>query len=1083
MEETDRERMALRVFSEICELLEPQQSAMLDQRCASDPELRQRVEALLKADSATLEPLAPQAVDGFLQTEIGQVANVAMKPRPSPNEALPTDYRLLRVLGEGGMATVYEAEQQHPRRMVAVKIVRSASFSPELRQRFDYEAQVLARLQHPNIAQLYEADTRPEGASVCAYLAMELVRGVPIDEYVENNKLNLQPRVELLLRVCDAVEYAHRMGVMHRDLKPANILVQEDGQPKILDFGVARAIERDERLCTVLTHAGEVIGTLPYMSPEQVDGNQSPDTRADVYALGVLLYKLLTGKLPVNVSNCGIAEAARRICQEVPALPSHFDRGLRGDLDVIVSKALEKDPERRYRSVQSLASDLRRFLDGRAIEARGGSSFYVLRKTIWRFRRIAAVAGAFLAVILAFAIYAEIQARHNKELAYQAAESRDAAVRNAEQLRRSLYLSNIGFAQAALETNDIGHVFPLLNGCPPDLRGWEWNYLRSLSDRSENTWTTDARLPRAIDMSSDCSRIALGTDSAVAVSDGPDRKVSFTRKFSDGDVAVALSRDGRYLACGPWIDEMSLIDLSSGKELWITPPTTRPAYAMLRRLRTLQFSSDGKTLAAAGYDGHIRIRDIASASVRRDIDAKCLSILCMTFANDNHSLIGGDDHGRLRMWNVDDGSMLRDSTPHDGAIGCVALNVDGTVLGSGGSDSKIILRKVEDFSEIKTLSAGRPIIWSVAFSPDDTELAAGSDDNLIRLWKLNENGPAKLLRGHADTIHCVSFEPGRHALLSAATDANIKRWNLDRIDPTNTISMGDVATYTTCFLQHGSGMLIACNDGTVRCWDRTAGKECWRYTGPRTTLRGLALDTLHSRVAVCGDDNIVRILDLADGHTLQMLEVDAGQIGAVEFSLDGKRLVTGDSGGLLRIWNVESLPARAVVSIPAHKSIIMSLAMHLDGVHFASGGVDGYVKLWAVDKTVPLAEARPTGATVRDLCFDSSGSWLATGHSDGAIWILDGRTLASLHELRGHQGAVNGLAFQPGTSRLASGGVDRTVRLWDVTSAAQILTLRGQRRPIEHLAFTPDGVTLASTSLDGTVELWDSQGGGSNRTP
>ena len=380
MDETERERSALQIFTEICEIPEPQRSSELESRCAEDAELRRRVVALLKADGTRVAALAPDRVDGFLKTAVGHAANVAMAPQAAPGQTLRNDYRLLRVLGEGGMATVYEAEQIHPRRLVAIKIVRAGSFSAELRQRFEYEAQVLARLQHPNIAQLFEADTKPEEAHVCAYLAMELVRGVPIDEYAEKNKLTINQRIELILRVCDAVEYAHRMGVMHRDLKPANILVQEDGQPKVLDFGVARAIDRDERLATVLTHAGQVIGTLAYMSPEQVEGTQHADTRADVYALGVLLYKLLTGKLPIDVSDCGIAEAARRICHDLPPPASTNNRWVQSDLDVIVAKALEKDVERRYRSVQSLAADLRRFLEGRLIEARGGSSLYVLRK-------------------------------------------------------------------------------------------------------------------------------------------------------------------------------------------------------------------------------------------------------------------------------------------------------------------------------------------------------------------------------------------------------------------------------------------------------------------------------------------------------------------------------------------------------------------------------------------------------------------------------------------------------------------------------------------------------------------------------
>ncbi len=1083
MDDTERERLAMQVFSEICVLAEADRTAALDSRCATDQALRQRVAAMLQADVAPPESLTPKAVERFLQTEIGHVAGTTSADQPLPGDSLRNDYRLLRILGEGGMATVYEAEQQHPRRLVAIKIVRGGSFSAELRQRFEYEAQVLAKLQHPNIAQLYEADTQPDGASVCAYLAMELVRGMAIDEYVEKKFLNIRQRVQLLLRVCDAVEYAHRMGILHRDLKPANILVQEDGQPKILDFGVARAIDRDEKLATVLTSAGQVIGTLPYMSPEVVQGTGMADTRADVYALGVLLYKLLTGELPVNVSDCGIAEAARRICNDIPPAPSTHERTLRGDLDVIVGKALEKDAERRYRSVQSLAADLRRYLEGRAIEARGGSSLYVFRKAIWRYRQIAAIAGAFIGIIIAFAVYAAYQARKNHDLANQAAESRDSAVaardaaaKNAEQLRHSLYLSNIGFAQAALETNDVGRVFPLLDGCPEDLRGWEWGYLRALSDRSERTWQTATRDPRAVDITPDHSRIALGGEGCAAVFDYATHETIYKRDFESGPTAVAISPDGRYLACGPRMDEMFLVDLTTKQDLWSPPPpTSRPAYSLLRRLRVLRFSPDGKTIASAGFDGHIRFRDTLSGELQHDINAKSLSVLCLAFTRDGQSIIGGDDSRHLGMWRISDGKILHEDRTHDGSIACVSFNDDQSLLASSASDGRVIIRKASDWSEVKTLNAGKTIVWSCAFSPDGKTVAAGSDDNLLRVWNLDSDAAPMILRGHADTVGFACFEPKAHTLTSVAADGMVKQWNMDRIEPFSVIPIEGAATFVTLFTPDNKRVLIACNDGSIRCWDRAMWKQIWKYEGPRTSPRGLSLDKQHGRLACSGDDNVVRLIDVADGHKLQELKIDAKEVQSVAFSADGNRMVTGDANGDLKQWNVETLPATLLRTIRSHDGTISSLAIAPDGVHIVTGGADGWVKLWSIDNEKPLATFHPNGLTVRDLQYDSAGKTLAVAKGDGVIFVLDGQTLRVTHELRGHQGSVNGLVFQPGTSRLASGGVDRTVRIWDVNSAAQILTLRGHRRPLEHLAFSPDGATLASSSLDGTVQLWDSR--------
>jgi len=307
-------------------------------------------------------------------------------------------YRALRVLGEGGMGVVYEAEQENPRRTVALKVVRAGLGSPELLRRFEHEAQILGRLQHPGIAQVYEAGTADLGLGPVPYFAMELVRGQALDHFVSARKLATDARVELLARICDAVEHAHRNGVVHRDLKPGNILVDEHGQPKVLDFGIARATDSDLR-ATTQTEVGSILGTLPYMSPEQASGDPAAmDTRSDVYALGVILYELLAGRLPHDLSRSHVVEALRIIREdEAPSLGT-LARVYRGDLETIAAKALEKDKERRYGSAAELAADLRRHLASEPIVARPASTFYQLSKFA---RRNRVLVGGIVAVLLA----------------------------------------------------------------------------------------------------------------------------------------------------------------------------------------------------------------------------------------------------------------------------------------------------------------------------------------------------------------------------------------------------------------------------------------------------------------------------------------------------------------------------------------------------------------------------------------------------------------------------------------------------------------------------------------------------------
>jgi len=288
-------------------------------------------------------------------------------------------YRIIRLLGEGGMGAVYEAEQDQPRRRVALKVIKSAWADRELLRRFELESQTLGRLHHPGIAQIYEAGAAETSFGSQPFFAMEIIHGKPLIEYAEAKHLNTRQRLALMIQICEAVEHAHQRGIIHRDLKPGNILVEESGQPKILDFGLARVTDGDMQ-ATRQTDMGQLLGTLAYMSPEQVTADPlALDTRSDVYALGVILYELLAGRLPYELSR-HVYEVVRTIQQVDPKPLSSINRAYRGDIETIAARALEKDKTRRYGSAAELAADIRRYLEDRPIAAKPASTSYQLRK-------------------------------------------------------------------------------------------------------------------------------------------------------------------------------------------------------------------------------------------------------------------------------------------------------------------------------------------------------------------------------------------------------------------------------------------------------------------------------------------------------------------------------------------------------------------------------------------------------------------------------------------------------------------------------------------------------------------------------
>lgn len=400
------------LFLEARKLPSEERSSFLDRACKNDAAVRAEVERMLAFDSD--EASIDQPAFAVQSPGSANLDDALFPPGTSIGE-----YTVVRTLGAGGMGRVLEVEQQHPKRRVALKLLRQDILSKPMLQRFDHEVRVLGEMQHDGIARIHAAGWT-DGQPAQPYFTMELIEGSSLTDFVRDQQTSVRRQLSLVADICDAVQYAHQRGVVHRDLKPANIIVTQDGKPKIVDFGIARITEGDIAANTLQTMTGQLIGTLPYMSPEQISGNPAQvDSRTDVYALGVILYQLLSGKMPHDLSSTSLPEAARVVQDSnITRLGTH-DRSLRGDIETIVAKALEKDPARRYASASELAIDIRHYLADQPIVARPPSAMYQLRKFARRHRAFAAAAViAFVAMAgatVVASVYAIRTERANRE--------------------------------------------------------------------------------------------------------------------------------------------------------------------------------------------------------------------------------------------------------------------------------------------------------------------------------------------------------------------------------------------------------------------------------------------------------------------------------------------------------------------------------------------------------------------------------------------------------------------------------------------------------------------------------------------
>ncbi len=1092
----------------------------LAEACAGAADLRCEVESLLAAhaeagtflQAPTIEVAAQEIVaDDFTSTAPAKLpATLQLIGQKLAN------YKIISLLGKGGMGVVYEAEQQHPRRRVALKVIRGGRLVDEFQVKlFRREAQALARLKHPGIAAIYEAGCADDGQH---YFVMELVRGIPLLDYVKGRRLTgtqapskIRRRLELFLKICEAISYAHQRGVIHRDLKPANILVADESkgqgldgpsvsrvEVKILDFGLARITDEDGAGVSSLSQAGQIRGTLPYMTPEQIRGDLDQiDVRADVFALGVILYELLAERLPYDLECVTLPQAIRIICEEDPrplnrAWGESRDRESRKteridrDVETIALKALEKEPGRRYRSAAAMAEDVTRYLTNQPIQARSPSPIYQFRKLVARHKVPFASLGAVFTLLIGFAIMMAVQSA-------RIARERDKVIQQELSNRRLLYAAHMNLAQQAWESADAGRVEELLDLHRPhsggdDLRGFEWYYLW----RHIHRFSFTLRYKNAIysvAFSPDGKRLVTGsTDHTVTVWDSATGQELLTLRGHSSDVSsVAFSPDGKRLATASFDRAVKLWDAATGQELLTLNGHSSP-------VSSVAFSPDGKRLATGSHDRAVKLWDAATGQHLLTLNGHSDTVYSVAISPDGKRLATASGDGTAKLWDAATGRELLTLNVHLSAVHSVAFSPDGKRLATGSGDRSVKLWDAGTGQQLLTLNGHSSSVSSVAFSPDGKRLAAASFDPTVTVSDAATGQQLLTLNEHSSPVSSVAFSPDGKRLATGSLDHTIKLWDvatdqeLISQSPVILVSPNLSQVSSVAFSPDGKRLATASGDRTVKLsvgdrtvelpversfklWDAATGQELLTLRGHSSDVSSVAFSPDGRRLATGIYGRAVQLWDAATGQELLTLKGHSDSVQSVAFSPDGRRLATGSRDRSVKLWDAAT--GQEILTLKGHLGYVNSAAFSPDGRRLATGSRDRSVKLWDAATGQETLTLKGHSDTVTSVAFSPDGKRLATGSGDRTVKLWDAATGQELLTLKGHSDTVMSVAFSPDGKRLVTGSGDRTVKLWDATTGQELLTLKWHLDPVWSVAFSPDGKRLATASGVRTIKLWD----------
>ncbi|HEY7424483.1 MAG TPA: serine/threonine-protein kinase [Gemmataceae bacterium] len=1061
-----------------------EREAYLDRVCGENDALRRRLLQLLDALPRAehfLESSAdilPATVDELLGSEVPrtilgpfrlleQIGEVGCAEPVKPVSESNRTYKLLEQIGEGGFGIVFLAEQQQPiRRRVALKILKPGMDSRQIIARFEAERQALALMDHPNIARVFDAGTTDSGRP---YFVMELVRGVPIIEYCDQHSLPPRERLELFLCVCQAVQHAHQKGIIHRDIKPSNVLVtRHDGTPvvKVIDFGIAKALGQSLTDKTLCTGFAQLIGTPLYMSPEQTEmSGLDIDTRTDIYSLGVVLYELLTGTTPFDkerLRQVGYDEMRRIIREEEPPTPStrmsmpwqtgirvsaqrqsdakQLSQLLRGELDWIVMKALEKDRNRRYETAAAFAADVQRYLHDEAVQACPPSASYRLRKFLRRNRGPVLAAAAVLLALIGGIVGTTIglvgaeQARRAAEVA-QAKEhmQRQVAERAEHDKTLKLWQAQLAQARATRRSRGMGQRFETLEVLKQatqlarelylprerflDLQNEAIACLALPDVRVAQEWEGWPAGSAYLDFDAALERY-VRTDRAGGVNICRVGDGALLAHFTSGlkKPWPQLSPDGRFLA----------LRASSRCELWKLDGPKPTPLAPQQDCAAIDFSPNGQRAALVHPDGTIRLYDLAGNRPVRLLKAGPHPVAFVAFHPDSRRL----------------------ALSHGGGVQIRDLNSE------------------EAANDLPQAGAER-----LAWHPQGRMLAIVSSDLAIHIWDVAARREIRALRRWKNGGLRIVFNHTGDLLASYGWEHMLRLWDpRTGMEVFHTPARFDGASLR--FMADDRFLAADIQDHKLRLWEIALGQECRRLiANPSQGKAPFGPFAVHPDgriLAACTPDGF-GLWDVVTEEQL-LTPIRMRSLDNVLFEPSGALLTAGPSG-IFR-WPLQPDPASAGalrlgpsrrLALPATSRT--QIACSLDGRALASADGEGG---WVLHSDLPRQPVRLTPhEDARAIAISPDGRWVVTGsqHGSGAkLW--DARTGRLEKELLSDEGRVR-VRFSPDGRWLAARG--NGLQLWAVGSWQEGPFLGGI--PDAAFAFSPIENVLAMETGHGTLRL------------